>query len=58
MRRNWPEIIDKLNKSQHGWMRLRCGSPGSAQVTRCRLLNEWDGLEARTEGAVLILSLA
>jgi hypothetical protein len=34
------------------------GSPGSAQVTRCRLLAEWSNLEATTVGSTLILRLA
>jgi hypothetical protein len=33
------------------------GSPGSAQVTRCRLLAEWSNLEAHTRGAMLYLRL-
>jgi hypothetical protein len=33
------------------------GSPGSAQVTRCRLLAEWSNLDATTVGSTLILRL-
>jgi hypothetical protein len=33
------------------------GSPGSAQVTRVRLLAEWSNLQARTIGSTLVLSL-
>jgi hypothetical protein len=33
------------------------GSPGSAQVTRCRLLSEWSNLEATTIGSTLLLRL-
>lgn len=33
------------------------GSPGSAQVTRCRLLAEWSNLEVTTVGPVLLLRL-
>ena len=33
------------------------GSPGSAQVTRCRLLAQWNNLEAETVGATLVLRL-
>jgi len=39
-------------------MRIRMGSPGSAQVTRCRLLAQWANLEAETVGPVLVLRLA
>lgn len=54
--REWPKIIERLNESAKGELRIKMGSPGSAQVTRCRLLDEWADLEARTEGPVLILS--
>ena len=33
------------------------GSPGSAQVTRCRLLADWNRLEATTIGSTLVLRL-
>jgi hypothetical protein len=33
------------------------GSPGSAQVTRCRLLSEWSNLEVTTVGSALVLRL-
>ena len=55
--RNWPVVIERLNRSPSGEIRVRMGSPGSAQVTRVRLLAEWRNLEARTIGATLILSL-
>lgn len=56
-RRDWSAIIERLNRSQRGEMRLRMGSPGSAQVTRCRLLAEWSNLEVTTEGPFLHLRL-
>ena len=56
-RRNWPAIIRRLNDSPKGELRIRMGSPGSAQVTRCRLLEEWANLEATTVGSTLILRL-
>jgi hypothetical protein len=56
--RNWPAVIEKLNKSAKGELRIKMGSPGSAQVTRCRLLAEWNHLEATTIGPVLILRLS
>ena len=55
--RNWNKIIEKLNRSPRGELKIRMGSPGSAQVTRCRLLAEWSNLEATTVGPVLILRL-
>ena len=56
-RRNWAAIIRRLNESRRGEIRLRMGSPGSAQVTRCRLLAEWSNLEATTAGSTLHLRL-
>ena len=55
--RSWPTVIDRLNQSASGEIRIRMGSPGSAQVTRVRLLAEWANLEAKTVGSTLILSL-
>ena len=55
--RSWPAIIERLNKSPRGELRIRMGSPGSAQVTRVRLLAEWSNLEATTVGSTLILRL-
>ncbi len=55
--RNWSAIIDRLNRSARGEVRIRMGSPGSAQVTRCRLLSEWSNLEATTTGSMLRLRL-
>jgi hypothetical protein len=57
-RRNWPAIIDRLNHSPKGAISIRMGSPGSAQVTRCRLLEQWNGIEVHTIGSVLHLKLA
>ncbi len=56
-RRDWAAVINRLNRSRNGYMRIRMGSPGSAQVTRCRLLEEWDNVEIWTEGPVLHLRL-
>ena len=55
--RNWETVIDRLNTSPNGMMKVKMGSPGSAQVTRCRLLEEYSNLDARTAGATLILEL-
>ena len=55
--RNWPAVIERLNKDRKGEIRINMGSPGSAQVTRCRLLAEWSNLEATTVGKTLILRL-
>ena len=56
-RRDWPAIIDRLNQSRRGELRIAMGSPGSAQVTRCRLLEQWSGLRVFTVGSTLILRL-
>ena len=55
--RDWSKVIDRLNRSPRGELRVRMGSPGSAQVTRCRLLEQWKNLEASTVGPTLILRL-
>jgi hypothetical protein len=56
-RRDWSRIIDRLNTSPRGELRIRMGSPGSAQVTRCRLLEEWSNLEVTTVRETLFLRL-
>ncbi len=56
-RRDWPAVIRRLNENKSGEITLRMGSPGSAQVTRCRLLAEWRNLEATTVGSTLRLRL-
>jgi hypothetical protein len=53
--RDWDDVIRRVNET--GRMTIRMGSPGSAQVTRCRLLKAYNGLFAETEGAFLRLSL-
>jgi len=56
--KNWPAIIERLNRSPRGELRIRMGSPGSAQVTRCRLLATWANLEVKTLGSTIHLRLA
>jgi hypothetical protein len=56
--RSWPDVIERLNRHPKGEIRIRMGSPGSAQVTRVRLLAEWKHLEAHTIGSTLVLSLS
>lgn len=53
--RDWSAVIDRLNKAPKGELKIKMGSPGSAQVTRCRLLAEWSNLEATTKGSTLHL---
>ena len=55
--RDWTTIINRLNSTPKGEMRIKMGSPGSAQVTRCRLLEEWSNLNVTTAGAVIHLRL-
>ena len=57
VRRSWPEIMERLNRKPGSQIRLAMGTPGSAQVTRCRLLAQWTNLEAWTVGPVLFLRL-
>jgi hypothetical protein len=56
-RRDWSAIIERLNRSPRGELSIRMGSPGSAQVTRCRLLEQWNNLQVRTERSILHLRL-
>lgn len=56
-RKDWPAIIERLNRSPKREMRIRMGSPGSAQVTRCRLLEQWSNLDVTTVGPILYLRL-
>ena len=58
MRRDWDAIIEQLNRSRRRGLRIRMGSPGSAQVTRCRLLEQWSNLRVRTRGALLYIRIA
>ncbi len=53
----WDDVIERLNRSREGELRIRMGSPGSAQVTRVRLLSQWNNLEATTVGRTLHLRL-
>jgi len=56
-RKDWGSIIDRLNTSPKGAISIKMGSPGSAQVTRCRLLEQWRGIDVRTIGSTLHLRL-
>lgn len=55
--KRWTSVIDRLNRSPRGELRVKMGSPGSAQVTRCRLLENWANLDVSTIGSTLILRL-
>jgi hypothetical protein len=56
-RHDWDSIIENLN-SKGKPMRIKMGSPGSAQVTRHRLMGIYEGLDAHTEGPYIHLDLA
>ena len=56
-RRNWSAIMKRLNESPNGALTIQMGSPGSAQVTRCRILDEWRNVDVHTIGAKLYLRL-
>lgn len=56
-RYDWSAEIQKLNDSKKGVKIYHLSSPGVAQVTRVRLLDEWNNLFARTEGSSLVLSV-
>lgn len=55
--RDWETIIARLNASKSGKLTIPMGSPGSAQVTRCRLLQEYRNLRVTTAGTLILLSL-
>ena len=56
-RRNWTAIMTRLNANPKGALTIRMGSPGSAQVTRVRLLEEWSNIDVRTVGPKLHIRL-
>ena len=47
---SWPEIIEKFKKGKAKTGSTEMGSPGSAQVTRVRLVKAHPKLHFRTEG--------
>lgn len=55
-KRNWGSIIEKISETGKP-RKIKMGSPGSAQVTRCRLMSVWDGIEATTKGPYLFINL-
>ena len=57
-RRNWTKEMEKLNSSRNGQIRYVMSTPTVAQVTRCRLLRDFDNIEAETRGCVLEVRLA
>ena len=57
IRRDWGAIVERLNNSASGTMKINMGSAGSAQVTRCRLLEQWNDLEVWTVGPILHLKV-
>lgn len=54
---SWEKMINKLNRNGET-IKVKMGSPGSAQVTRCRLMEMYSGLSARTEGPFIFIDLA
>lgn len=56
-RNNWEEIIGSLSLSGNP-KSIIMGSPGSAQVTRCRLMDEYNGICVTTSGSRLSVWLA
>ncbi len=55
--RNWATVIEKVKASKSGKKSITMGTPGSAQVTRCRLLREYPGLDITTESDVLKIAV-
>ena len=56
-RRNWSAIMERLNNIASGSLTIKMGSPGSAQVTRVRLLQEWRNVDVWTIGSNLHIRL-
>ena len=56
-RRSWPAIMARLNDTRSGKLAIRMGSDGSAQVTRIRLLTEWNNIDVWTVGSILHIEL-
>ncbi len=58
-RTDWNEIIYKIQKGPKSkTFKRELSSAGVAQVTRVRLLQAFDGIEAETQGATLFISRA
>ena len=47
----------RLNDTPSGTIAIRMGSAGSAQVTRIRLLTEWNNIDVWTVGSMLHIEL-
>jgi len=56
-RMDWEKIVESLEKLKTHKKTVQMGSAGSAQVTRIRLLKEYDGLYVRTRDVYIDLSL-
>ncbi len=56
-RRSWPAIMARLNDTPSGKLAIRMGSDGSAQVTRIRLLTEWNNIDVWTVRSMLHIAL-
>jgi hypothetical protein len=53
---SWEDRILALTESKP--LAHKCSSPGVAQVTRVRLMQAYDGIDAYTEGSILHVELA
>ncbi len=56
-RYDWNSVIEQLNQGPYREIHATMGTPKSAQVTRVRILRDWNGVDARTEGRVVMISL-
>ncbi len=56
--RDWESIVEKFLRSKNKTRTVKMGSPGSAQVTRCRLLQTYEDIEVVTKEDKLILKRA
>jgi len=55
-RTDWDALIVKLQSGPKGGTIVRkCSTPGVAQVTRCRLIDTYEGIGGETDGVTLTL---
>lgn len=55
---DWEYEIGKFLGSKRSVRRILMGSPGSAQVTRCRLLQKFPGIDVATRGSTIVIRRA
>lgn len=54
---NWEEQINKIAQSKSKKKKFKFANKNSANSTRWRLLQAWDGIEIERKGSELIVSV-